>query len=377
MALTLRAKNSNLTEGAKFSFLTTNYASGVSAIVVTNSNGFAADDYLLIGSLGNETSEVVQIDTGGVNAATHTLTLKVATKFAHPESTKVTIIKYNQVLFYQTATTTFDATENPLPTGAAAAVAIQADSLYTIIQDSDNSTGWGWFKFENATNSKISAVSNFIPYSGFGASKVKTILDSFYSLLNSKERKLITDTDALNYMSEGLAILTTELNLSNDEYNVSGEETVAVVSGTSEYSLPDDFEKIISLYNGTDKEAVTFIPLDEVSAWDAIESNTVKFYLRGSYIGISPEPTESENLTMRYKKKSSRLTSYSDDISLPGNSHYILLNWLMFRAHQKLTSGQDSKYYELFQSDIQRMKVSFSKRDNNLDAFGISPESNV
>ena len=370
MAISLRAKNENLTAGQKYSYLVTNYSSGVSDIIVTNSDGFVADQYILLGSFGNETSEIVQIDS--VTAATHTLTLKVATVFAHPESTRVTIIPYNQIKFFQTATAVFSSTENYL-----GVVDVQADSLYTIYQDSVNSTGYGWFKFYNSTNLKITSESNFIPYSGFVSSKVKTILDSFYSLLNSKERSLISDKDAINYASEGISIVTSELNLVNQNYNVPADKDFSITSGVSEYALPSDFSKVLSLFNGTENTEVPFIELSEVPSWNSIASNGTRFSLRGEYLVISPEPTESITYTMKYKKKSSELTSYSDDISLPDNMHYILLNFMMSRASIKLQNGQVGMFLKLFQEDIQRMKITSHKRSNSIDSWGISNSSNV
>jgi len=375
MAISLRAKNENLTAGQKYSYLVTNYSSGVSDIIVTNSDGFVADQYILLGSFGNETSEIVQIDS--VTAATHTLTLKVATVFAHPESTRVTIIPYNQIKFFQTATAVFSSTENYL-----GVVDVQADSLYTIYQDSVNSTGYGWFKFTNSTNLKTTSESNAIPYLGFSISRVKTVLDSFYSLLNSKERALITDKDAFNYMSEGLSIIVSELNLVNNEYNVSGETDVDVISGTSEYNIVSDigvsdFEKILSLYNGDDQEKIEFIPLSEAPSWGSTSSNSMKYYLRGGVIGFSPEPDTSVTLKMRYKKKSSAITSYYDDIDLPSNMHYMLVDFLMFKSAIKLGSGKEASFLKLFQNNIQRMKVTSHKRSNSIDSWNISDEANV
>ncbi len=49
--------------------------------------------------------EIVQVSV--VTAATHTLTVGT-TKFSHPESTRVTVLPYNQVKFYHTTTATYD-----------------------------------------------------------------------------------------------------------------------------------------------------------------------------------------------------------------------------------------------------------------------------
>ena len=203
------------------------------------------------------------------------------------------------------------------------------------------------------------------------------MLDRFFSLLNSKERKLISDADALSYLDEGYSEAKSELNLVNDEYNVSDEYDFSIVSGTSEYALPDNFSSILSLYNGTDKKDIGFIKLANVPNWDSESSNVVKYYLRGDYLGISPEPTEDITYTSRYKTKSAVLSSYYTNISLPNNKHFILLDFMMFRASLKLKNGEGSNYYKLFENSIQKMKIGAHKRSNNRDNWGIESSSNV
>lgn len=378
MAISLRAKNSNLTAGAKYSYLSTNYASGVgvsTGLVVTNSNGLVAGDYILLGNFGNEISEIVQIDS--VASATHTLTLKTNTKFAHPESTKVTVLKYNQVLFYQTALAVFDAAENPLPTGAAAAVAVQADSLYTILQDSDNTLGYGWFKFENATNSKKTGSSNAIPYLNFANKSVKKVLDSFYSLLNNKEQKLISNTDALNFLNEAYAIVVSELNLVNDNYNVPADEDFSIVASTAEYDLPDDFSKVISLYSGSKNVEIPYIKISDLADWNSVTSNEVRYSLRNDKLIITPTPTESITYSLKYKKESDIITSFYSNIDLPDHGEYLLINFMMSRSAIKLNSGKEGMFLELFQNDLQRLKISSHKRSNENDSWGLDPFSNI
>ena len=146
MAVTLKADNRSLTTGAKYSYLSTNYASGVSSLVLVNADGFSANQYVLLGNFGSETAEVARIAT--VTAATNTITLKddagstLTTRFAHSESTKVTIIPYNQIRFYWTATATF-ATGTPVTSQSD----ITASDWYSIGSDSSHTTGYGWFVF--------------------------------------------------------------------------------------------------------------------------------------------------------------------------------------------------------------------------------------
>jgi hypothetical protein len=140
----LKADNRQLLKNAKYSFALDNYLSGVSSIQVDNSVGFEANMYVLLGNFGSETAEIIKINT--VTTATNTLSFTTTAKFAHAESTKVTVIPYNQVRFYHTATATFSASSHVTDY-----IDIQADSFFTIGEDTTNTTGFGWFVFYNST----------------------------------------------------------------------------------------------------------------------------------------------------------------------------------------------------------------------------------
>src|SRR3990167_2121807 len=45
------------------SFLTTNYSAGVSALVVDNANEFAANEYVVVNSLGSDKAEILLLST--------------------------------------------------------------------------------------------------------------------------------------------------------------------------------------------------------------------------------------------------------------------------------------------------------------------------
>ena len=124
--ITIKADNRQLLLNAKYSYLSDNYASGIQSFVFVSSVGFATNDYVLIGEFGQETSEILLVD--GVTAATHTVTTSTTTQFAHSQDTKVTILKYNQVKFYQTSTATFSESGNQLPKASPVDQDIQAES---------------------------------------------------------------------------------------------------------------------------------------------------------------------------------------------------------------------------------------------------------
>ena len=103
----LTAENRNLTGGAKYSYLNANYASARTTLIVENSEEFKPGDFILIGDFGSIQTEIRRIDS--IARATNTLTITQETRFPHVESTKISIINYDQVRFFHTTTATFSA----------------------------------------------------------------------------------------------------------------------------------------------------------------------------------------------------------------------------------------------------------------------------
>lgn len=371
MAISLRAKNDNLTSGAKYSYLNSNCASGVSEVVVINSDGFAINNYVLLGELGSETSEIMKIT--GVTTATHTIFFAAeTTKFAHPESTKITIIPYNQVKYYWTATTTFDS-DNLLDT-----INVQADSLFTIHGDSGHSTGYGWFKFYNSANLKITAASNYIPYKDFAANTCKKIIEGFLGSLNQKDSKLISSTDVFRWLSEGYSIAQTELNLVNREYKAAISETQNTVSGTQEYDFPTNASEILGVWDETNDLKVSECSLEDVDKYNSeLISSTTKYYIRGNKIGFTPVPTSVVEYKISFIEKTVALTSLIDTIDLPDNNFYILEDFLRFRAAEPLGKSNGQFYYELFMKSLENMKNSAISRSSGLKEWKIDKYSNI
>lgn len=370
MSIVLKASNSNLTKNAKYSYLNTNYTSGVTAIVVTNSVGFVANDYLLLGEIGAEQSEVVQIDT--VTASSHTLALKAATKFAHSESVKVTIIPYNQVKFYHTATATYATSEQ-----VGSTIDVQVDSLYTLVSDTTNTTGYGWFIFYNSTTDKSTVNSNYIPYGDFAANTAKKIIDGFLRSLNQRESMLISMTDAFEWLTEGYSVALTELNMVNKEYSATISSVITTVVGTAEYDFPTNASEIESVWDGTYDKKVDECSLRDVDRRNSDSGSPIQYYVRGNKIGFSPTPDEAIDYKLTYITKPATMTSLTDTIDLPDNKHYILKDYLRFRAAEPLGKKNGPMYFDLFMKGVLSMKTSAIKRSGKPDSWDIADECNV
>ncbi len=169
--ISLQADNRILTNAAKYSYLLANYVSFTTSLSVLNAtdSAFAAGAYLLLGNFGSEVAEIVQIAT--VNNTTGALTLVAPTKFAHSESTRVTVIPYNQIRFFWTPIEVFN-TATPLTVY----LDLQPSDWFSTYNDGLHPTGFGWFIFYNSTTLVASQESNSLPYAGFGQDTVEDLL---------------------------------------------------------------------------------------------------------------------------------------------------------------------------------------------------------
>ena len=335
----------------------------------TGSLTVGRNNSVLLGEFGSETSEIVTVSS--VDKTTHTLTVG-ATKYAHSQDTRCSALPYNQAIFYHVTTAAYD-----ILTPITGYVDLQADSLYTVANDAVYSTGFSYYHFYNSITGKDSANSNFVPYSSFGENSVKSILETFYSLLNDKERRLITDTDSFHWLNDAYSIVQNELNLVNREYFVDTTQAIATVSGTQEYSLATDFSRAINVYNEDKEVNVNSIDLKDVSHYNYNTSNTPMYYIRGSYLGISPTPTSVVNYTLRYVYKTTAVSSYYENIDVPNNNFYCVINFMLHKAGIKLGKNDSMNYLKLFNADIERMKITSFKQNDNLDSWSISDSANV
>lgn len=420
MSVILRADNRSLIKGTKYSYSVENCSSGVSSIVIANTDGFNVNDYVLIGNFGSENAEIVQIST--VATATGTLALVVATRFAHSESTRVTVIQYNKVRFFWTArptvpnpsaspiteneiiqnsfitetkqtvtthpnTAVYTKTTDPTETlnvdttppilfdygTPLAYLDISAGDYYTTYIDDTRSTGYGWFAFYNAVSITYSALSNPIPYAGFPYNTVKELFSGLDSCLNAKELRLISLDDKYTWANEGFSRMVNELNLGNWEYNSSGPITLTIQAGVTEYLLPDDFSNLLYINEANGDKinhyAQTFEP--------PFAASVREYEVRGRYLVFRPSPVEGSTVTLAYLKNSIVLKDLSDVINLPDRGFYCLKDFMLFRAHRKLGNLTEStNSLAIFEKGIEKMKIFSIKRDDSLDSWSVDDAQN-
>lgn len=343
---------------------------GVSSFAVSNTNDFAVNDYILIGTLGLETTELAQISS----VSGETFSIASVLVFDHPQDTQITNIGYNQIAFYRSSTVTGTLTQ------LGSNQAIKPDNFYNFYDDTNNSTGYGWFRFYNTTTTLYSDLSNAVPYAGFDENSVKKMLDSFFTQIGNRERKLISDEDAIRWLNEGYAIARNRLNLVNREYTVPTPMTITIGSGTAEYALPSTFSKS-RVVTKNDGSIIPFLNYDEVPAYSNTtlpENQTlaVRYYLRAGYVGFAPTPSTSDTYFFYYQTVAPQLSTYIDYIDLPGLNYYFLLDFLLYRA-TPIIGGDAGGRLKVFQNGLDALAITQHKREGDPARFGIDSRAIV
>lgn len=202
------------------------------------------------------------------------------------------------------------------------------------------------------------------------------MIDSFFSLLNNKELKLINNTDAFSWLNEAYSIALNELNLVNREYTGSDEYDVTTADAIKEYELPASFSDLLSIVDSSGQE-LGRIELTEVSEYDSSSSNVPVYYLRGDYLGFSPTPSSVAVYTIRYTQKSTALNSFYDIIEFPDNNFYCVKDYMLFRAAAKLNKQDGEIHRQIFMESLQRMKLTSIKRDGGVDSWDLAQSVNI
>lgn len=138
----LKLRNDRLIKiGKPKSVLSEDAAVGETEIDVLSGNGFDGDNkFVLIGSFGDENAEIVSFDSKSSN----TLTVDSLIK-NHPQNTPVYLIEADQVEF-------FHADSEDSSYSSLSKVDINPESIYTIYEDIDNSSGFGKARFYNSSS---------------------------------------------------------------------------------------------------------------------------------------------------------------------------------------------------------------------------------
>ncbi len=236
MAKTFIFDNTILTKDKKATYLSADVSAAAINLSAQSIVGITTTGIiLLIGEVGQEKTEIVQVSNGTAPTGT-TIPLQTAVSFDHSQDTKVYIIDYNQ--FALSRSTGVSSQKATLAT-----VGLQVDQNDSIYNDNTNTTGYGFVEFYDSINSRYSSPSDPIPYAGFSDNSVymikKRALDSVGEAIDTN---LITN----EYLDQCLAEARREYHNAPGKrpYRRKFNADIGNVStGMHRLALPTDLEK--------------------------------------------------------------------------------------------------------------------------------------
>lgn len=231
----LRAPNVlRLIHGKPRTYLSNFSAAASGTLTVESIAGFSIGQYLLLGLLGNERSEIVRVHTATTPSGS-TITLNANTVYRHEVGAPVVLFEYNQVEFNRA--TTESGSKTVLATSD-----LTPDSMDTIYDDTTNSTGFGFTRFKNSAGSTYSGYSDAIPYAGYSLDAVFTICDRALSQASATVTPLLTYDNLFSFVNDFVTIANQE-NTRWSDAKVLNYELDTISTGDWEFTLPTNIAK--------------------------------------------------------------------------------------------------------------------------------------
>lgn len=336
----------------------------------------SANDWLLIGNFGTPRAEIARIQS--VDSATQvTLAAADAVSFDHSVDQPVFKIKFNQVTFQRSTTTT--GTKTALST-----VAIAADNVYTTYEDTVNATGYGWATPFNSQTATLRNSSDGIqPYAGYTSKSLYTLKNKVYSLVTDKERMFIDEVDVVAWLNEAYDIAVTSIISVNTEY-YSYLGTLSWVASDAYADLPADTYEVVKIfYDSADGIRQVW---NEVSPFSDIgnsyggvdvvrDPQSIKtFAIIGTQIQVFPTPDEAFSASMQYIAKPSLILRKADgdEFDIPGVDPYFLTYYAAHLGKLKADNLSGAREYESkWNAAMDRLIIFQHRRTASSDGFKI------
>lgn len=193
----LRLDHPDISSNEK-TYLSSTCSAGATTLTVQNIEGFSTSEYLVLGKLGEEKTELVQVHTS-TSPSGSTITLNAATSFSHAVNTPVTFIKFNQIAVYSASS----------KTGSYSAVSgspktIEVDQEFTEFEDSvGTTTTWYKIRYYNSTSATYASYSDPVKGEGYTENSLRKLIDKANALANDKQNKILKEDDKIDIINEG------------------------------------------------------------------------------------------------------------------------------------------------------------------------------
>lgn len=335
---------------------------GTVLLPVKNSAGFNDDDYLLIGDMGEEKTEIVQINA----AVSSTTSISVnATKLDHPTDTPVTFIRYNKIRW-------FKSTDGGLTYIILATNDLQVDAPSTTYSTPSVSTDYFKSQFVNTTTTQTSSFSAPQPGSGFPYYALISLVNRILDLFPDPNEQILSRgqiTDWINEEYRRLVSLVSKID--QGVFLKSNAKTpLNLISGTALYDLPTDFKSMKKLEIAFDStNFYRAYPQQEGFGWpNQVYDPTAPIYIMvANQIEIRPTPTGGK-YRMWYYYIPNILSNDDDPVDLALRPYLDALVYkALSRAKQKDKKYDEAQYWDVETEKSEEMMVNELQNRTTLD----------
>lgn len=347
----IRANNAPLLNGKERSYLTVSVAAGDGTATVADYAQFTINNYVLVGELGQEGSEIIKIHASTVPTSAGVITFASNLVYPHSINDPVVQIDFNQVEFSRATTTT--GSKSVLATSN-----IEADDLYTSYNDIVNSTGYGFVRYKNSATTTYSSYSGPIPYAGLEQNSVRKLKDQALTMVHERVGGLITDD-----------FLLQELN--NWQYDVTRQKdwdfemdsaTDTLVTSQENYTVSTDLKyqstnrSIINLHLSGEQpmQYIDKTQYEEILASAPSDGKPVMYTIYNGELLLTPPPSSDfsgDTLYYDFIKKVPELTQDTDTTIIPfHNTSQYYLAWKI--EELKGNDTRADRYRQLYENRL-------------------------
>lgn len=253
----VKASINELIEDAPVLILDADVDNGDGTITVKSILSAAINQVLLIREPGNERAEIVK-SHGSTAPSGNTITLAANTVEDHPAGTRVYIISADKLHFYHSATED-DANVSAVNlTELASAQVINPTEVINFYNDSANTSGFYYYRFENSITSVNEPYSDPFPYSlrnlGSDENTVGAILESVEKMFERELDNRFSKKMAISSINRCLEYIQGKMRRWN-RYLVSDYKLGQTQRGVYAYDLP------VNIYDNQTNRSVTSVSI--------------------------------------------------------------------------------------------------------------------
>jgi len=355
----IRANHPDISGNIK-TFLTSKANSGQAVLSVLDNSGFVQNDFIIIGDIGSEQTEIKKILS---TTNKDTITVSSNLDFSHEKNCKIYFIKYDQVKFYKAST--IDGTYDVVSTKDLAIA-----EPYTLYDESGSLTSdFFKIKYYNSFNSELSVFSDAISSSGFPSYSLAMLVDAFLEEAQDKTEKFYKRSEISRWINDCKNDCFNKLADNNENF-YSGYHEFQFINGVNEITLNTDFKKLKMLqvsFDGVNYHYAHHEDLANTSPERIYSTNEPKYYLKGTTkLGIRPTPTADVAVGAKLwsEDNPADLEHDSDELPSPMNRYVdMVMNYMWYRALRKDKKFTESRIYK---SEYEGRRYEFIEETNNL-----------